>query len=497
MDAVIGRVEIERSVGPAGGWSRQIGVDRESGTRVLVSQQTADIIDEAHGELLGRRLRTASRLRHPGLSPLVDAGLTDDGAYMVEQIEKALPLEDGRCVVPRGERLGQALIRVVEALAYIHRHGLAHGTVSRRTVVSDGRSMRLTGVGLKQASGASTMNDDLECWAELARDLLGGKPVGNEVNELVLTAANEVRRASEEGRTLTAARVAGGLRRALGESGETVMTSDNVEDRSVGMKRMQAVTHFTTSVLIGLLTTVVTVAALVGLVALGVMSFLDRLPEEVVVPNVIGMSESDARERLSDHGLETGNVRRVYREDEPIGEVVGATPEVGMTVREGRPVTLIVSRGAAQVRVPRLTGLRSEEARTVLENLGLAASEAGTVRADAVEGEIVRQDPGIGQIVAQGEPVQYFLSGGPDYGMLVIESEDDESRQMLFRQLEIVVPMGDPLQRVEVKEGYDALDTTYDRLHRPGDQITLNTEGRPGKQIEVIIEGERVYSTQL
>jgi len=55
------------------------------------------------------------------------------------------------------------------------------------------------------------------------------------------------------------------------------------------------------------------------------------------------------------------------------------------------------------------------------------------------------------------------------------------------------VPRGDPLQRVKVLEGYeDPLMVTYDRLHRPGDHIKIETYGRPGKRIEVFIEGKRV-----
>lgn len=497
MDSVSGRVKIERSIGPAGGWSRQLGVDRESGERVLVSHRTADATLDGDDEALRGRLRAVLSLRHSGLCPVVDVELDEDGAYAVEQVGRGVPLDDERCALPGGERLEEGLMRILEALAYLHRHGVAHGAVSRRTVVSDGRTLRLTGLGLKQAAGAVAAGDDVLCWAGLARDLLQSQK-RTPVNSPVLAAAREVERVSREGRTPTGADVARELRRALLERSEEAGSDvERTEDRSGAMKAFDRVVHFTTSVLLGLMTTIVTAAAIVGLVALGVLWFMDRLPEEVGVPNVIGLSENEARERLTGQGLKVGDIRRVYREDAERGKVVSALPEVGMTVREGREITLVVSRGAAQVRVPRLIGLRPEEARKVLEETGLAPVEGGRVRSEATEDEVVRQTPSPGQRIAQGDRVEFFVSGGPEHGMIVAERDDGETARVLFRKVEIVVPAGDSLQRVEVKEGYDSLETTYDRLHRPGDKITLNTHGMPGKKIRVIIEGEQVFETQL
>jgi hypothetical protein len=272
---------------------------------------------------------------------------------------------------------------------------------------------------------------------------------------------------------------------------------EETESESRAMKVLLGVLHFVASLVVGALSTVVTAALIAGIVALGVLKFVGDLPPEVTVPGVVGSTEHEARETVSQRNLSVGNIRRVYSEDAPPGEVIGASPEVGMTVREGRELTLIVSRGAARVRVPRLIGLHPDEARKILQERGLTPVDAGEVRSSAPEGEIVRQDPPSRQKLAQGERVEFHVSGGEDYGTVVVEGEDGESKRMVFRRLEIVVPAGDALQRVEVKEGYDELETTYSRLHRPGDEVRLDVRGRPGKRIAVIIEGERVFQTQL
>jgi hypothetical protein len=91
-------------------------------------------------------------------------------------------------------------------------------------------------------------------------------------------------------------------------------------------------------------------------------------------------------------------------------------------------------------------------------------------------------------------------SGGPDFGIVQVpaEDEDEDPRVAVFRRIVIVVPRGDALQRVEVLEGYgEDLETTYDRLHRPGDRIKLDTHGRPGKRVKILIDGDEVLTTKL
>ena len=51
---------------------------------------------------------------------------------------------------------------------------------------------------------------------------------------------------------------------------------------------------------------------------------------------------------------------------------------------------------------------------------------------------------------------------------------------------------------MRVKEGFgEQLRTTYDRLLPPGDKVKLDIRGRKGKRVEVLIEDEVVYKTQL
>jgi len=495
-------IELEEQlteIDPIGGWRRWFGHDAERDRGLLVSRPS-------EGQPAASVAAEAALLRHPGLARVVEADADDEGARVLEEVGQARPLSDGRCRLPRGEALPNGLLRVLEALAYLHRQGVSHGAVSRAAVFSDGRELLLTGAALGPRE-AATPSSDVRDWGRLTSELLEGVHGGTNA-ELLREAARQAVTAVDGGRALDAGRVARAIHRAqepaadAGEGDADARTDDDTDEpqRSGQMKALHAVVHFIGSFVIGSLTTVLTISLIAGAVALGVIWFLGRLPQEVRVPMVVGLARKDAEQRLAQEGLDVGRVRSVYREDVEPGHVAETTPPPGMVVREGREITLLVSMGAARVKVPRVVGLRINEAEKVLDKQGLGLVDGGRVRSGSPEGEIVRQDPPPGRKIAQGQRVTVQVSGGSEFGVVEVQSDanDGETQQMVFRKLEIIVPRGDALQRVVVREGYgDDLETTYDRLHRPGDCVKIDTHGRPGKQIKVLIEGDEVFKTQL
>ncbi|MGC9316959.1 MAG: PASTA domain-containing protein [Armatimonadota bacterium] len=473
-------------------WVRDVAPAPDGSGQVLISRGT----DDLHRDELRERVDWACRLRHPGLCRVLGLRIEDDGVKIMEELGRARPLGDPSCRLPRGRRLADALLGVLEALAYLQRNGLVHGRVSAETLVSDGRGIYLTGAALGEGRsedpGAAAR--DVRQWAEVARDVIGGADSARGHAGAVRRAASGLIGDGDE--PAPEAPQAASRVRQLWAKERASVEEQSRADGGDGM--MDRVIHFSASLLLGLLTTLLTAAVIAGAVAAGALWFLGQLPKQVQVPNVVGMPQEEARERLAGAGLGVGDIRRVYRDDHPAGEVAASMPEPGMTVRQGRDLTLVVSQGAAQVRVPRLIGLKADEARSRLKQTGLELSVSGQTRSPAPEGEIVSQDPAPGAKAARGERVLVKTSGGPEYGQVTVEGDDGEDVRVLFRRIDVVVPAGDPLQRVKILEGYGgALDVGYDRLHRPGDRIEFDIHGRPGKRIEVWVEGERVYRTQL
>ncbi|MBD3292094.1 MAG: PASTA domain-containing protein, partial [Armatimonadia bacterium] len=405
MSAEIAADNMGKPLAAVGGWRREVVADGQQEGRLLISRlngQSTIPLDDA------------GQLRHPGLARVVSVADDQGSTRVVEEIGEGRPLSDGRCRLPRGAALAQELMRLLEALGYLHRQDITHGAVSRETVFSDGRRLLLTGTALTH-EGSDAPAADSHAWAALAEELLEPGRSG-ELGELLLEAAGQVEAAVSSGRPIDAGRVVRAVNAALADPEDAPETdvADGMEEeieRSRSMRILLAALHFVGSVIVGMFTTVLTVALLGAAVAGGVLWFLDQLPEELPVPNVVGMERAKAEEELEAAGLELGRVRSVYREEVEPGHVAETSPPSGMTVREGREVTLVVSMGAARVKVPRLVGLKLDEADSVLEKKGLRLVDGGKMRSNMPEGEIVQQDPPPGRKIAQGQRVVALTSG--------------------------------------------------------------------------------------
>ncbi|GEM_PF-2866606 len=492
------------SVEAVAGWRRWLAQDAQGGRGLLISRPA-----DAAASPLPSDAAYAALLRHPGLARVVEARVDSSGLRIIEEIGPARALNDGRCRLPRGDALAMQLLRLLEALAYLHREGQSHGAVSRATMFCDGKRLILTGTGLR-AGGRAMPSADVRDWSTLTAELLRRSP-GGERSDLVREAARQALIALDDGRSLNAVRVAHAVHRALGTQEPSTAPpsaaapaparAGSDEDHAYLPSARSRSLEIALTTARGVITTLLTIALIAGVVSLGLFLFLRQFPNEVRVPTLTGLERQEAEARLRQDGLRVGSLRSVYREEVEQGHVAETSPPAGMSVREGREVTLILSMGAARVKVPRVIGLRVDEAEDVLEKQGLRLLDGGKKRSSASEGEIVDQEPSAGNRIAQGQGVVVRVSGGPEFGVVELPGEDDDGSapmRMLFRRLEVVVPEGDALQRVVVREGYgEDLEATYDRLHRPGDHIKLDTYGRPGKQIRVLIEGDEVFKTML
>lgn len=134
------------------------------------------------------------------------------------------------------------------------------------------------------------------------------------------------------------------------------------------------------------------------------------------VPSVLGQTEQEARQRLSDAGLDV-KVGNDFSDTFRRGTVMSSDPGSRARVRGGGPVTIVVSRGPEVVRVPDLAGLDLADARRTLKEAGLAPgivtrsfdedTEQGTVvSSDPESGAEAAPDSGVRLVVSKGSPVE-------------------------------------------------------------------------------------------
>lgn len=91
----------------------------------------------------------------------------------------------------------------------------------------------------------------------------------------------------------------------------------------------------------------------------------------IKLPNMIGKKIEDAKVILNQNSLKIEKITEQYSENYPAGIVINQIPKPFQYVKEGRAISLIVSKGAETLTVPYLVGKPLRTARIDLMNLGL------------------------------------------------------------------------------------------------------------------------------
>jgi beta-lactam-binding protein with PASTA domain len=147
-----------------------------------------------------------------------------------------------------------------------------------------------------------------------------------------------------------------------------------------------------------------------GLVALWLLTRDDdkKSSNSVVVPNVIGQSQSTAVERVKRQGL----VARVVTKpsDAPAGKVFAEEPGAGTQVARRSSVTLSVS-PASVIAARNVVGKTAAAATAELRAQGLAV-RTSSVASSKPRGTVLSQSPAAGAKVAKGSTVVIRISRG-------------------------------------------------------------------------------------
>jgi beta-lactam-binding protein with PASTA domain len=136
---------------------------------------------------------------------------------------------------------------------------------------------------------------------------------------------------------------------------------------------------------------------------------------EVEVPDVVGMSETQAFEALDAVGLEAVP-SSTYSEAVPVGQVISQEPAAGNTAKRGDSVSISVSQGPAppqNATVPNVIGQTEAEAVATLQEAGYDVAITSTY-SELVPPDVVgAQAPLGGNITEPGITVAIVVSDGP------------------------------------------------------------------------------------
>ncbi len=167
------------------------------------------------------------------------------------------------------------------------------------------------------------------------------------------------------------------------------------------------------------------VAGILALVVLAAVAFLafqllsgPRAPatNQVAVPNFVGQTLTAAQATAAENDLRilaSSFVPATSGQAE--GTIVGQDPPAGTLVDPGSTVNVTVTAGQQTVTVPPVIGLPEQDALNAIAAAGLRVGTRSVAFDPTIpEGSIISTSPGPGVVVAQGTPISYVVSQGPE-----------------------------------------------------------------------------------
>ena len=433
-----GKYRVERELGEAA-LDRTYLADGPDGERVVV--KVVHPVDAAAAVAVEKDVSLISGIRHPALPIVHEWGHDGSDFFVVREYVPGADLElelgqQGRLAAVSAARYGEL---AAGALAEIHARGLAHGNVKTANLIRTpedeiklvGNSLGLAGPAWKadappaaayyiapeQFAGApASAATDVYSMGVVLYELIAGKvpfdgtnaaavadrhvhevptPIGEAAPDVPASLDAVVMKALEKA---PEARFADGA--ALAAALHSVLMPAAVPPVPVEAPRRSVWPW-------------IAVIALLAVIGLGVAWAMGAFGvHEVKVPDVVGLTQTQATDALTAAGLQVGAVTFAGQTVAGIadGSVSSQSPGKDTNVDPSTKVDLVLA-GIEQVTVPDVVGLSQTQATIDLQSAGLVAGTVTTVATTSVPpGQVLVQSPVAGAGAAKGTAVNLQVS---------------------------------------------------------------------------------------
>lgn len=194
-----------------------------------------------------------------------------------------------------------------------------------------------------------------------------------------------------------------------GPAEEVVDPEETVEEVGDGKAKKRKRLIF---IIIGLL-----LALIIGVA----LYFAGSPKKDVAVPDVRGMTEQEARQKLEEAKLEVAkDVKKMPDPDDEIeeGKVIKTDPEADTEVKEGKTITLYISTGNKKISIDEYVGEDYKAAIEKMKNLGFPESNIKIEKEHSLEvaaDKIISQTPEAGtEVDPKTDQVTLTVSMGPE-----------------------------------------------------------------------------------
>jgi len=215
--------------------------------------------------------------------------------------------------------------------------------------------------------------------------------------------------------------------------------------------------------------------------------WISKGPEPSVVPNLIGVNDSEARTRVREAGLQIGQVQQEYDETAPKGSIISQEPAAQTEVRRKSEVSFVVSKGPEPT-LPPEPGTPPEVVPTPPESGSTDTSGASGSGTDATGTSGTGTETGTMTDPSSTDAAQGLAGGGAP-----------ENRDRTFDVTTRIEPgRGKSRLRVIVTDDRGR-NEQVNELYRRGQSVhhTIKARGAPGTvRIEVYENGQLVKHMQ-
>jgi beta-lactam-binding protein with PASTA domain len=137
-------------------------------------------------------------------------------------------------------------------------------------------------------------------------------------------------------------------------------------------------------------------------------------PQPVMVPDVVGQTQTAASADIIGAGLMVGMITQAYSSTMAAGLVISQSPDSGTSVRPGSAVALVVSLGPQPVpaSVPDVVGQTEGAASAAVTSAGFISATTSQCSSTIPTGTVIGQTPAGGAETLPGSPIALEVSSG-------------------------------------------------------------------------------------
>lgn len=168
-------------------------------------------------------------------------------------------------------------------------------------------------------------------------------------------------------------------------------------------------------------------------------------PPEVEMPNVVGASKDEAQKEIEDAKLKFEVEKEEYNKDVPEGFVISQNPsyvEGYNKVKQGSTVKVVISKGQEKTTVPKVVGMKQDEAEKALEDANLKVEVVEETSKKVEEGYVISQETEANTEAFAGDTVKIHVSKGTGIKQVTVVSvigQDEETAKKTLTDLGLKV----------------------------------------------------------